>query len=67
MALSNFPKMPEEKQQKTKELDSAMHKHKQNEHEGEEIKYRMEITNKFRDPFFLVYLSPISSTYNIHN
>ena len=31
-------------------LDSAMYKHKQNEHEGEEIKYRMEITKKFRDP-----------------
>ena len=25
-------------------LDSAMYKHKQNEHEGEEIKYRTEIT-----------------------
>ena len=31
-------------------LDSAMFKHKQNEHEGEEMKYRMEITKKFRDP-----------------
>ena len=30
--------------------DSAMFKHKQNEHGGEEIKYRMEITKKFRDP-----------------
>ena len=30
--------------------DSAMYKHKQNEHNGEEIKYRMEITKRFRDP-----------------
>ena len=30
--------------------DSAMHKHKQNEHNGDEIKYRMEITKSFRDP-----------------
>ena len=30
--------------------DSAMYKHKQNEHNGEEIKYRMEITKSFRDP-----------------
>ena len=30
--------------------DSAMFKHKQNEHNGEEIKYRMEITKRFRDP-----------------
>ena len=30
--------------------DSAMNKHKQNEHNGEEIKYRMEITKPFRDP-----------------
>ena len=31
-------------------LDSAMFKHRQNEHEGEEMKFRMEITKKFRDP-----------------
>ena len=31
-------------------VDSAMYKHKQNEHEGEEMKYRMEITKRFRDP-----------------
>ena len=30
--------------------DSAMYKHKQNEHNGDEIKYRMEITKSFRDP-----------------
>ena len=30
--------------------DSAMYKHKQNEHNGDEIKYRMEITKPFRDP-----------------
>ena len=30
--------------------DSAMFKHKSNDHQGEEIKFRMEITNKFGDP-----------------
>ena len=30
--------------------DSAMYKHKLTEHNGEEIKYRMEITKRFRDP-----------------
>ena len=30
--------------------DSAMYKHRQTEHNGEEIKYRMEITKRFRDP-----------------
>ena len=30
--------------------ESAMNKHKQNEHNGEEIKYRMEITKPFKDP-----------------
>ena len=30
--------------------DSALYKHKQNDHKEEEMKFRMEITNKFRDP-----------------
>ena len=30
--------------------DSAMYKHKITEHDGEEIKYRMEITKRFKDP-----------------
>ena len=30
--------------------DSALHKHKLNAHKDEEMKFRMEITNKFRDP-----------------
>ena len=30
--------------------DSAMYKHKLTEHNGDEIKYRMEITKRFRDP-----------------
>ena len=30
--------------------DSAMFKHRSNDHNGEEIKFRMEITNKFKDP-----------------
>jgi hypothetical protein len=30
--------------------DSAMFKHRSNDHDGEEIKFRMEITDKFRDP-----------------
>ena len=30
--------------------DSPLFKHKQNEHKDEEMKFRMEITNKFRDP-----------------
>ena len=30
--------------------DSALCKHKHNDHNGEEMKYRMEITNKFQDP-----------------
>ena len=30
--------------------DSALFKHKSNDHDGEEIKIRMEITNKYRDP-----------------
>ena len=31
-------------------MDNAMYKHKQNEHNGDEIEYRMEITKSFRDP-----------------
>ena len=30
--------------------DSALYKHKQNDHKEEEMKFRMEITSKFRDP-----------------
>ena len=30
--------------------DSALHKHRVSDHEGEEMKFRMEITDKFRDP-----------------
>ena len=30
--------------------DSALHKHRVSDHEGEDMKFRMEITNKFRDP-----------------
>ena len=30
--------------------DSALYKHKQNHHKEEDIKFRMEITNKFHDP-----------------
>ena len=31
-------------------IGSAMNKHNQNEHNCEEIKYRMEITKSFKDP-----------------
>ena len=30
--------------------DSALHKHRVSDHEGEDMKFRMEITYKFRDP-----------------
>jgi hypothetical protein len=30
--------------------DSALHKHRVSDHEGEDMKFRMEITDKFRDP-----------------
>ena len=30
--------------------DSALHKHRITDHEGEDMQFRMEITDKFRDP-----------------
>ena len=30
--------------------DSVLFKHKQNDHNQEDMRFRMEITNKFRDP-----------------